>query len=61
MLDSKIVQAHLVPFLTFLAVVSLNCCVICPALILDVPQYDSGVGRGKSLAFEAKLRAKKGL
>jgi hypothetical protein len=25
-----------------------------------VQQHDSGVGRGKSLAFEAKLRAKKG-
>ena len=38
----------------FLAVVSLNCCVISPALILNVFQYACGVGRGKSLAFEAK-------
>jgi len=29
------------------------------SLILDVQQYASGVGQGKSLAFEAKLRAQK--
>ncbi len=35
-----------------------NCCVTCLSLILDVRQYDSGIGKGKSLAFEPKFRAK---
>ncbi len=49
---------HTIGFVFILAVILVNCCVTCLWLILDVQLYDSGVAKGKSLAFDPKFLAK---